>query len=471
MKARYKLILGRRKDYPLLLELEVYKSRQCRVFVTTGITLESERQWDKSRQMVIKHTNAEQFNTYVKGMIDSVARAEQEAEDHEWPFTAEDIRMAARKETIFDGIMADSLFERYINEEKVRESTRKMHRSHIKSLYNYYESIEGDAILTIGNITHDFIVRYDKYLSAKVKTPARTAKHILLRNLLGKALKDGYIKVNPYDYFELPSAKSDSKPALTEEQLHTLEAIDRKLLKKNQIEEYVLDMFLFSCYTGLRYSDVSALRKTEITRDAKGLTIGKTTRKTGIDVVLPLYSLFDGKPQKIAERYMEEHEELEMLFPDTTPSFVSVNLKRLAELADIPINLTFHTSRHTCASMLAEKVDNPFVIMSILGHGDINTSMRYIHRSHKSAEKKLEGVNWNEGIEERPADEEIIKCAESVGEACRKKGLDGTLIRLAIGVASKNIDKTDLIETWINRMRKVDYSVEAFGDRLLMLVE
>lgn len=121
--------------------------------------------------------------------------------------------------------------------------------------------------------------------------------------------------------------------------------------------------------------------------------------------------------------------------------------------------------------MLAEKVDNPFVIMSILGHGDINTSMRYIYRSHKSAEKKLEGVNWNEGIEERPADEVIIKCAESVGEACRKKGLDGTLIRLAIGVASKNIDKTDLIETWINRMRKVDYSVEAFGDRLLMLVE
>ncbi|MCQ2200680.1 MAG: hypothetical protein MJZ27_01185 [Bacteroidales bacterium] len=44
MKAKYKLILGRRKQYPLNIELEVYKGVDCRVFVSTGISLDNENQ-------------------------------------------------------------------------------------------------------------------------------------------------------------------------------------------------------------------------------------------------------------------------------------------------------------------------------------------------------------------------------------------------------------------------------------------
>lgn len=58
MKAKYKLLLGRRKNYPLNIELEVYKGADCRVFISTGIVLDNERQWDESRQLILRNSDA-----------------------------------------------------------------------------------------------------------------------------------------------------------------------------------------------------------------------------------------------------------------------------------------------------------------------------------------------------------------------------------------------------------------------------
>lgn len=68
-KAKSQLILGRRKKYPLHLELEVYKGADCRVFISTGIVLESEKQWDNARQLIIKCSNAGQYNKFLRQMI------------------------------------------------------------------------------------------------------------------------------------------------------------------------------------------------------------------------------------------------------------------------------------------------------------------------------------------------------------------------------------------------------------------
>lgn len=84
------------------------------------------------------------------------------------------------------------------------------------------------------------------------------------------------------------------------------------------------------------------------------------------------------------------------VFPHISEAIVEKNLMRIERLMNLPFHSTFHVSRHTCASQLAERADNPFVIMIVLGHGKINTSMRYIHTSHKTAAKKLENVKWTE---------------------------------------------------------------------------
>ncbi len=109
--------------------------------------------------------------------------------------------------------------------------------------------------------------------------------------------------------------------------------------------------------------------------------------------------------------------------------------------------------------------------MSILGHGDINTSMRYIHLSHKNAEKKLSMANWNEGHEEEYeciSNEESAAVTQSIQQVCETKQISGLLTRLALGVAICNPDKATLISDWIARICKKDYTAEAFNKRLQM---
>lgn len=125
------------------------------------------------------------------------------------------------------------------------------------------------------------------------------------------------------------------------------------------------------------------------------------------------------------------------------------------------------------ASQLAEHVDNPFVIMNVLGHGEIETSMRYIHTSHKTAAKKLENIKWKEDLspeEIAQSDENVSQISNTIRMTCQQKNLSEALTRFAIGFATCHIDKGQAIAEWIGRMRKRDWTAEAFEKKLEMVV-
>lgn len=125
---------------------------------------------------------------------------------------------------------------------------------------------------------------------------------------------------------------------------------DEELKKLGEQYDVLRDRFLFSCYTGLRDSDSLALRKCDIVRDNWGLTMQLTTIKTYQRVILPLYLLFDKKPERIALKYLSKDSSDEHLFPCTSKASVNYKLKRLFKLAGIPETCSFHCGRHTCAS-------------------------------------------------------------------------------------------------------------------------
>lgn len=475
MKARYKLILGRRRHYPLNIDLEVYKGAECRVFIATGIVLEDAKQWDASRQIVVKNTNAKQYNQFLQNMIAHIEQAESDAEERNMELTPEAIRMAARNESPFDCIDVVGLFTKYVETSNVKEVTKQGNRLAIRKLYEFYckkfNTTKGTLLLS--HATKQFIAEFNSYLRGFGYTQAYMAKYQLaLRSYFSRAEREGLINSNPYDGLLMPSTKSNVRNALTSDQLQLLEDYDRS--KFSTVDDLVLDAFLLSCYTGLRCSDVTTLLKTEIHHDAKGLVIERVSQKTGIKSILPLYSLFEGKGEPIVKKYLEKYPDLQTLFPLYDKSTFQKHVKVFGKSLNLSFPLTFHVSRHTCASLLAERVDNPFVIMSILGHGDINTSMRYIHLSHKNAEKKLSMANWNEGHEEEYeciSNEVSAAVTQSIQQVCETKQISGLLTRLALGVAICNPDKATIISDWIAKIRKKDYTAEAFNKRLQMLVE
>ena len=69
------------------------------------------------------------------------------------------------------------------------------------------------------------------------------------------------------------------------------------------------------------------------------------------------------------------------------------------------------------------------------------------------------------------SNEESAAVTQSIQQVCETKQISGLLTRLALGVAICNPDKATIISDWIAKIRKKDYTAEAFNKRLQMLVE
>ena len=181
------------------------------------------------------------------------------------------------------------------------------------------------------------------------------------------------------------------KKALSESELARLESLDRT--KLTEAEKLTLDKFLFSVYTGLRVSDNNAMRKSDLSQTEEGLVLSVTTIKTNTRVTLPLRDLFGGKPEQIAKQYMKR-KGADTLFPYIGREAITNSLESLHKLADVSFHMTFHTSRHTCATLLAAKCGDPYIIKDVLGHSDISIGMRYIHSCADTLRRQLSAVKW-----------------------------------------------------------------------------
>ena len=470
MKAKYKLILGRRKNYPLNIELEVYKSADCRVFISTGIVLDNERQWDKERQLILRNSKAPAYNHFLKTLILNIERAELDAEERQIAFTKDLIRMAARDNTLLEEVRVTDKFREFIGEKKtLKPGTVQLENYHIKKLQSFIDIYKGEknAPLHFNELTLSFIEEFDRHLGKSLKLAVRVHTHCAIKRLIERAKKDGLVKYNPYDDFEIPHYKFKAKPSLTEAQVVALENItDEELKGLGEQYDVLRDRFLFSCYTGLRDSDSLALRKCDIVRDERGLTMQLTTIKTDQRVILPLYLLFDRKPERIALKYFGKDSSDEHLFPCTSKSNVNYKLKRLFKLAGIPETCSFHTSRHTCATLLAEKVNDPFVIRDVLGHTDIQTSMGYISQSHKTAERKLATIKWDGQTDTKRS---LTIMSGELRRLCSEKGFSTSQTIAVLGNLAENPDRFEMIKTWADSFSSKDCTVEVIDNKLQSL--
>lgn len=480
MKAKFKFILGRKKTQPLNIDLEVYKGVGCRVFLSTGIQVESEKQWDATRQLVVRNPNADVYNDFLKALKTNIELAEREAEERNRIFSAEEIRRAAHNKVVFDDSQVIPKFREYIDTQLKREEI-KVSSSHtyidtIETLQRFVDKVkkQKNAPFAFAEFDDIFIKDFDIWMHDNYKSTTVHNMHVILQKFFKYAKKDRLLKVNAYEYFTIKPPKKTQRDSLTGEQLAALENIDRNALvnKYGESYEYVLDKFLFSCYCGLRFSDNNTLKKSEIVHDPRGLVVERVTIKSGQRVVLPLYMLFNGKGQKIAEKYLGVHEELDTLFPSGWESSTNLQLKRIAEFAGITYKgLSFHIARHTCASQLAEKVDNPFAIMNILGHKNIETSMIYIQRSHNAATKNLEKVDWSDDKSgKRMFDAELMNKMEALEMTCDVVGLNRCQKRMLSGELMHHADKYEIIVSWVKTLKGIQLTTEDLDERLQLLV-
>lgn len=185
-----------------------------------------------------------------------------------------------------------------------------------------------------------------------------------LRACINRAYTEGVLADNPLRGIGNIKGEESARMYLTVEELRKLAATECSC-------RTVKDAFLFSCLTGLRYSDVERLRWGDIRREDRLDRLTFRQKKTGGQEYL------DISPQAselLGGRGGDDDRPFADLPPRTTASKV---LKRWVEDAGISKDITFHCGRHTFAVMMLDLGTDIYTVSKLLGHRDVATTQVY----------------------------------------------------------------------------------------------
>ena len=357
------------------VKIECYYNRKYR-YISTGVFVES--QYWEDGQLIKKHPQYKVIDVLLQNKLNEYRN---KSLDHE------------RTGKVFDFNALNALSERknkQLFSDFIKEELKKEKNLSSDSVTKYTRNAEIVAdifpSLSVDELTSQKIEHLDKYFQQNFAPSMANHLHIFVHKYAKKAVKQRLLQYDPYDEVEIEKFRGETRYTfLTLAEIKKLEDLENL----PYLIRSVRDRFVYSCYTGLRVSDNLALLKSNLTDTSDGYVVDLHTIKGyGHDLIHPIGLMFEGKPDKIARHWMAAHEE-KTLFPRVSTTYIKTALDLLEGLAELDKHITFHVARHTCASLLADISQNPFLIKNILGHTDIKTSMIYIHASPESTKKQL----------------------------------------------------------------------------------
>ncbi len=281
--------------------------------------------------------------------------------------------------------------EKYTKDENGLTPASMRSKRNAQARVEQYLLYIGKPNLALKEVDKDFCKGFIAFLKTCTfnngkKTLGSTTCRIFMNRLaaaLNMAVREGLIDNNPFkllDAKEKPQKKSAMREFLTIEELRTLIATPCRY-------EIVKKAFLFSCFTGLRYSDMMALKWNEIHKaaDGKTLYIEHEQVKTKNMVTIPLSNeALKWMPRKSKGDERVFHQ---LRITSTT---VEVVLGEWMQEAGIQKHITYHCSRHTAATLLLTLGADLYTVSKILGHRSIRMTEVYAKIVDK---KKIETMN------------------------------------------------------------------------------
>lgn len=348
-------------------------------FIPTGINV-SPANWDERKQRVKKHSQSVAFNLILSEIDSNIGEYNLQYLRGEITPDLDRIQNHILKQ----GSEEDphEFFEKVLSQHSGETSTIKKHRIFLVHLRTYAPNLSFSAI------NYAFIKDFQNWLSKQKskrdnKTPLSAnyvaSLMVLFKSYSNEAILNGLLKTDPFLGFKQNRTKK-KKPHLTLKEVEALRGLD--LSDRQGSVEESRDAFVFSCYTGLRFSDLYNLKVGSIKKTQNGWVMIVETIKTKKIIKINISKSFDGAPKEIIEPYLKEKQPHQLVFgPKNYKTYnksFNEHLKSLQEPAGIEIGLSAHVSRHTCAMILInERGWDIGKIKTYLGHSDINTTQQY----------------------------------------------------------------------------------------------
>lgn len=375
--------------YPLLKKGKVRKDKTCPIVIRIldgkkPVELFTSHyvnplDWDDLRKQVkSKNQEAENVNSFITM---TVSKAKQIIADLR--LTDQVISGQVIKERLTGRKNTCSLLE--LIEKHNLELEKKVGNDYCRATVNRYKLTKKKVIQFLENewqvkdlglleIKPHFLDKLETFLKFNQKLCHNAAmKHIKnVKKIMRYGERFELIQQTPFSNFRC-TTQEVHREALTQSELDNL--IKKKGL--NDRLSLVRDVFVFSSYTGLAYSDVAKLNKNHIQQidDSTRIIIISRT-KTNAESRIPLL------PQ--AEEILKKYSEFSIsnkegkLLPVASNQKMNEYLKEIASICDISKRLTTHLARHTFATTVTlQNGISLEVVQTTLGHKSIRTTQIY----------------------------------------------------------------------------------------------
>jgi len=367
--------------------LRVYLNNERLSLGSTGISVKSS-QWDKEKER-IKGRTTEALNTNLQ--LDNIASGLQsifrriEMSD---VVSLERIKseFLGKKEEI-DTLM--QLFEKHNGDVakqvgvSVGKATLQKYNVCKRHFSEFLEKQYKRSDLKLTELTYVVIREFDLYLRTEVgqnpNTATKTMKTFKTITLLGQ--KMGVLLHDPFMNHRF-HIEPVNRGFLTDEEIL---CIAHKQINIPRLE-LIRDIFIFSCFTGLAYIDVSNLTPDHIVTLGDKQWIMTQRQKTSVETNVLLLDI----PKAIIAKYGGKTYRNGKLFPMLTNQKTNSYLKEIADICGIKKNLTFHLARHTFATMSLSKGVPMESVSKMLGHTNIRTTQIYARITNKKIEHDME---------------------------------------------------------------------------------
>lgn len=277
--------------------------------------------------------------------------------------------------------------ESYIQKRKDRklgglqlyETTLRLFRQHCPKV----KLSDVDKDFCIGFV--DFLKKYKTKGGKSIATSTQSNLLSYARTVFNTAVREEVLAENPFnklgDDYKIPMPES-MRQFLTVDEI-------KKLIATPCSREIIKRAYLFGCYSGLRSSDVRALRWGDMTKDGDKWRVAIRMKKTRT-------VHYEALPKQALAWLPErgEAKDSDRPFADL-PSEKQVchHLKEWAKAAGIGKHVTFHTSRHTFATLLISLDVDLYTTSKLMGHKSVKTTQIYAKIIDKKKEEAIDKID------------------------------------------------------------------------------
>ena len=365
MLAHYKFVFNLKNDRLIkgkkaLVQLRVTINRKPKYY-TTGIYLEKPQWSGTDNAWVVNTPLAADYNALLLEIITKVRKAELNAAQNGQLLSHEAVQQ------IIKGKDAGSFIEFMLDSCEKRNDICGKTKKRVPVMANKLKRL---GIINFSDLTIENIERANNELLKSEKDSTADKFHAVVSCYLKRAVKSGLFPMdkNPYLQFKRKRPKYLDRKYLTIDELAKIESKEFTIERLN----FIKDMFLFCCYTGLSYGDLQLLKPSNVVNESGTLFIKTFRVKTDEKVAIFVFE----KARLLLEKYKGKRSGY--CFPTISNQKFNAYLKEIADLSGVEKNLTVHMARHTFATtvMLLNGASLE-VVQKALGHSKIATTEIY----------------------------------------------------------------------------------------------